>query len=57
MLENIRLERKLLTVTNTVAYYGTQLITTVKSFIVKAAGRIVFFLFSIEKMSDRKSNG
>jgi hypothetical protein len=33
---NIRLGWKYLTVTNTLAYYGTELITTIKSFKVQA---------------------
>ncbi len=32
----IRLERKRLTVTNTLAYYGTELMIGIKSFIVNA---------------------
>ncbi len=35
---NVRLGRKWLTVTNTLAYYGTESITALKSFIAKARG-------------------
>ncbi len=49
MLENIRLEWKLLINTNTLDYYGAQLITTVKGFIVKATGRIVLSYFLLRK--------
>ncbi len=37
LLSNIRLGWKWLTVTDTTAYYGTELITAVKGFMVEAA--------------------
>jgi len=38
---NIRLGRKLMAATNTLAYYNTATITALKRFIVQAAGLII----------------
>ncbi len=52
---NIRLGRNLLTVANTLAYYGIKLVTAVKSFIAHAPGRADAHIGNEEKKFGHKT--